>query len=277
MGYLVFERLFMATAQCIESFVVDKYTIEKNWVSYSSTNIIAICKVCHMPNARKCPFTFATTMVKTVTAVIALSVCHWFSTLALADEGNYGDRPALVSKARVVTGSAGESISKSNRVWTPRARHLYSKVQAWNCDESLLWVSNWDSAGTQVFLSGNGKDVIWVHDAPGREMRWMPDQPSKMLYVGNTYLGVWDVSTGQSTKLLDFPFLVEMGIGPYEGNLSRDGKWLVVTGIDTRNPDRRLRSSLINLETLSVKSSLLHPEDIALDWISVSASGRYIV
>jgi len=186
------------------------------------------------------------------------------------------NRPEMLNN-KLVTGVPGELIGDSTSRWSAFARHQYSKIQPWNCNESLLWVNNFDNQGTQVFLTGNGEEVVSVQISPGSELRWTKEHPDEMYYVSGHKFGRWNVRSGATTVLMEFTDLADLRIGPYEGNVSRDGRFLVLTGIDSRRSDSRLRSNLVDITTRQVVSTFLHSANSMLDWVSVSASGKYIV
>ncbi len=191
----------------------------------------------------------------------------------------YGGVPVLVGVESIASGLPGESIGNSDRIWSNNARHLYSKIQPWNCDESLLWLSNNDELATQVFLSGGGESVKLVRSAPGSEMRWIPGSRNLMLYVQDSTVGIWNVNNNKKTVIYRFETLGALVIGPYEGNISLDGQWVVFTGepLNIESSRTGLVSVLFNIPGARVHSSIQHPKNVIVDWISASASGRYIV
>lgn len=148
-------------------------------------------------------------------------------------------------------------------------------MQAWNCDASLLWLSNRGASPEIVFLDAASGRVRFQRDAPGSEIRWLPDDPDTMLFVDDDTLGLWNPIQDEVEIVERFPALGELGIGPWEGNLSISGGELVLTGTHRRNGARV--SLLYDRIERRVIARHRHPRDETLDWISVSASGRYIV
>jgi hypothetical protein len=85
-------------------------------------------------------------------------------------------------------------------------------------------------------------------------------------------IGYWNVRSDSANPLVSFDGYSEFRIGPWEGNLSFDGRLIVVDGKKGKNRvafaydfERRRKHRDLLLDHVNV------------DWVSISASGRYIV
>ena len=197
-------------------------------------------------------------------------------SIVLSNQLDHGSAP--VKRGRIVTGKPGSPIENTELVWSDVARHLYSKIQPWNCDESLLWLVNQDNQRTQIFYDGSGENIEFIRTAPGTELRWLPGSKYQMLFVNNNSVGIWHVNSNETDILTEFSSLSKLRIGPYEGNLSRDGRWVVLSGFTNDSLHTpKLRSLVYDIKNKRVHSSFEHVSRVAPDWISISASGRFIV
>ena len=148
-------------------------------------------------------------------------------------------------------------------------QHQYSKVQAWNSDMTYLWLG-WDR-----LLDGNTYQLIKTFDIHMMDGRWANTEPVIRYFGDKKYLKKINVETGEITVLHQFPdFNGECTIGPWEGNLSADDKYVVVTDMD-EGADFAYHAALLNLETNTVISSKYFPDKF--DWASITPWGDYIV
>lgn len=187
-----------------------------------------------------------------------------------------------------LTEKPGTRLGKTVAKWTDSARHAYSKIQPWNCDQSLLVLINRGASRELTFIeSPQPDDLTGRHDpgatgtvafaraVPGTEARWLPDDARRMLYVADDTVGLWQVDTDETEPLYRFDDLHGLQIGPWEGNLSNDGRRVVLSG--KRRPDDASVSVLFDRQAGKELARLVHPAERSVDWISVSASGRFIV
>jgi hypothetical protein len=181
--------------------------------------------------------------------------------------------PAFGTKVTRITGVPGTDIANIGGQWATVARHHYSKDAAWNCDQSLLYLARHQGRPNHLFLDGDTYQVRFARPgAPGTERRWHPQKPALMVYVQDNRIGRWNVREDTTQVLATFPGYSRFRIGPWEGNLSRDGKMVVVDG--NRGADRI--AFAYDLEKKRKYPDLLL-NDVRVDWVSISASGRHVV
>jgi len=181
--------------------------------------------------------------------------------------------PAFGTRVTRITGNPGVEIPKVDGKWAEVARHHYSKDAAWNCDQSLLLLSRHRGRPGRLFLDGNTYvSLFGRHRSPGAEIRWHPKRPDIMIYVKDNVIGYWDVRKNTTQIIATFPGYAEFKIGPHEGNLSHDGKLIVIDG--KRGQDRIAFA-------YDIGRKQKHPDlvlnDVMVDWVSISASGKFIV
>lgn len=201
------------------------------------------------------------------------------------------------SDSEVVTLDSGQNIGK----WGNRSRHVYSKIQAWNADQTLIYITNTDCpyqsmlcAGPGLFLDGNGwgdtykvkfsatRPLAHSNNGDGEE-RWHPTNPDLRIYTGRNLdannangvlvVGSWNVRTGAETVFREFPEYTRIQMGPWEGNLSNDGSWVAIVGTKS-NGQKAVFAYNMNSNT---KMPEIDISTITLDWASISPLGNYIV
>lgn len=186
--------------------------------------------------------------------------------------GSYVD-PVFKSKVTRITGDPGSDILNIDSKWDAVTRHIYSKNAVWNCDQSMIFLGRHYGFPSMLFLDGTTyKPLFGRNNHPGSEVRWHPQRPETMLFVKDNSVGYWDVRKDQTESVTNFQGYSEFHLGPWEGNLSLDGRFIVITG-------KKGQEAVAFAYDLQMKQK--HP-DLALtgikaDWASVSASGRYIV
>lgn len=196
-------------------------------------------------------------------------------TLPLAMPGyleSYMD-PAFGSKVTRITGKPGGDIPKAGGTWAEIARHRYSKVPAWNCDESLLLLGRHQGRPAALFMDGrNYQPLFGREESPGTEETWHPRKPDVMFFVKGNVLGEWNVRTDTPTTLAAFPGYTDLHFGPWEGNFSRDGGRVVLTGKRGGAP------VAFAYDLVKAKQWPDLPlKGIQVDWVSISPSGNYVV
>lgn len=181
--------------------------------------------------------------------------------------------PVFGAKVTRITGEPGTDIPNIKGKWSTIARHHYSKDAAWNCDQSILFLGRHHGHPNNLFLDGATYVPLFGRNAcPGTETRWHPKRPDTMVYVKGNVIGYWDVRRDKTEIIATFSGYSGFRIGPWEGNLSLDGRLIVVDG--EKGKDRV--AFAYNLEN-GVRYPDMGLNDVELDWISVSASGKYIV
>ncbi len=142
----------------------------------------------------------------------------------------------------------------------------YPKIQAWNADMSLI------SLSFGMFIL-DGKDYsIYKYFSSGlSERRWSNVDP-KIAYfcTGNQFKKI-NIETEEITTLHTFEGY-KTTIGPWEGNISADDKYVVITN---ESGSIAVEASLYDIELDSVISTKSFSSDI--DWVTITPSGNYIV
>jgi hypothetical protein len=183
--------------------------------------------------------------------------------------------PVFGTKITRITGDPGTAIS-SGGTWGSDVHHEYSKVQAWNADQSLLLIeTNHEGGSGPVFLDGHTYQPLFSRHYPGNEPRWHPTDPNIMVYAGGSEIGYWSPRTDTKTVLANLAGYTGLGIGPWEGNLSLDGSKMVANGVDPSGRTVFFAFDLVN----KIKSPdiLLSSIGSYLDWASISPNGDYVV
>ncbi len=181
---------------------------------------------------------------------------------------------AFGSKVTRVTGDPGRAIPGIDSVWDGVARHQYSKTAAWNSDQSLLLLSRHNGFPSFLFLDGSSyRPVFGRNNCPGSEVRWHPLRPDILVFVKNDTIGMWNVreDTTETVAVIDGGYSA-FHIGPWEGNLSKDGRFIVINGVK----DGTGIAFAYDLENGRKYPDIVF-DGMELDWASVSASGNYIV
>jgi len=144
-------------------------------------------------------------------------------------------------------------------------RHNYAKIAAWNCDGSLIHLT---SGNPDTILDGRTYASLGQHSVPG-EARWSNVDPDLIYGVrgdGGTTLMRYSVSRKSAEPIYAFGGTGQVYIGPYEGNLSADDRYVVCT-----------RDSHVWLVD-TVARKIVSESDIGGgDYVSVSPSGKYVV
>lgn len=180
--------------------------------------------------------------------------------------------PTFGSNVTRVTGDVGELIPNVDARWDAVARHGYSKEAAWNADQTLLLLRQHHGFPSMIFLNGQSYEPVFGRNlGPGSELRWHPREPDTMVYVKDHQIGKWYVREETTEVVATFDDYAELQIGPWEGNLSHDGKMI---GISAKKDGKRVGFAY-DLENGTKSSDLELP--VGTDWISVSASGKHLV
>jgi hypothetical protein len=179
--------------------------------------------------------------------------------------------PTFATEVVRVTGDPDDPISSLGIEWDELSRHGYSKRQPWNADESLLYIAS----RVGLILDGQTYAPIARLNAPVsmNESRWHPTRPHVRVYIADSSVGEWNVMDETAEVLGNFPGYDDLHMGPWEGNLSNDGNRVAVLGTA---PSGRQVAFGYDLST-ETKGPDIDLEGVAVDWVSISPLGGYVV
>lgn len=136
--------------------------------------------------------------------------------------------PVFKTKITRITGDPGTAIKNiSGAKWGDIARHHYNSDQAWNCNQTLIYL---DTPG--VCLDGeNYEPKFLVTGIPSdSDVRWHVTDPALLLYAAGSKLGTWNPKTGSKLTIKDFGSGYSgLKFGPWEGSPSEDGNMVVLS------------------------------------------------
>ncbi len=173
-----------------------------------------------------------------------------------------------------IVGDPDSIIPVIGGTWQPIARHGYSKRPVWNADESLIFLENHRGGRNPLFLDGETYEVISYGGASATEHRWHPADPHLMVLITDHAISSWNVMTNEINELFSLTGYRDFHLGPWEGNLSADGNWVGINAI--RSSDNKPVGFAVDLANRS-KYPDIDLSGINVDWISISAAGKYLV
>ena len=184
--------------------------------------------------------------------------------------------PVFLTRITRVTGDPGTAIPGGG-TWGTVVHHQYSKVQAWNADESLIFIPfNRDDGGSGgVFIDGTTYQPVFSARCPGGECRWYPTDPNRMVWARGNQIGDWFPRTGAVTTVATFSGYSNLLIGPHEGNLSLSGTMIVLSGRNSAGADVAFAYNLAN--NIKYSDVLVNNYGARLNWASISPAGDYLV
>jgi hypothetical protein len=181
--------------------------------------------------------------------------------------------PVFQSKVTRITGDPGTDIPNVNGKWDKVERHWYSKAAAWNCDQSLLVIASRHERPERLFLNGTSYEPLFGRDSAfGSDVRWHATEPNTVVGVKDNVLGLMDVKQDSTQVVATFEGYSKLRIGPGEGNLALDGRLIVLVG-------KKGKDSVAFTHDFQErkKGPDLTLNGIDIDWVSISASGKYMV
>ena len=194
-----------------------------------------------------------------------------------------------------VSGDAGSPATPVATVWGTDARQQYSRVQPWNATGTLLSIENRKGGATRspLLLDGTSYRPLSTpcDSFDNWDYRWHPDPAHANEQIAVNKAGselMWfDVVRCVKTRSWTLPFKADYGIGSGEGNVSSDGRYvviadrerMVVVDMDPRSPGapaypfRRI-GPVYTFPPCSLRTG--DPTFCPPGNISISPSGRYI-
>jgi len=174
--------------------------------------------------------------------------------------------------------------------WGTDARHVYSKQQPWNADETLITIENRGTGASPSPLILDGSTYQPKSppcgNYPSWDYRWHPSRAHAHEQVNVTSDGLelmwFDVASCTKTRSWTLPIPADYGIGSGEGNPSNDGRFVLIAGstqiyvvdMDPQPPFAPYPNRPIG-PPLDVSQCGL--ANCTIDWAGMSASGKYAV
>jgi len=182
--------------------------------------------------------------------------------------------PAFETKITRITGNY--STNQGDVIWGDVARHHYSKDQAWNADMSLLLIRNKSSlASDYLLLDASSYAFKFALDFSANERRWSPVDASLLFYTKGNKFYKYNVHSKEHTLIRKFSEYKDKKYAlslRREGNLAWDGTKIAFSS-KTKKGYEVYSYDIRN----DVKSSVLNVGKSKPKWISISASGKYVV
>lgn len=150
-------------------------------------------------------------------------------------------------------------------------RHRYSSAQAWNADQTLLMIAH--GCPGLCFLDGQTYQPVFQRRVSG-ECEWHPTDPGLMICVSESEIYAWAVRNDRRTKIYASTDHGKFRFGPGKGNLSKDGRRLVVRATNS--------AGALVAFAYDIEAAAKYP-DIELaslagrnTYCTIAPSGRYI-
>jgi len=146
--------------------------------------------------------------------------------------------------------------------------HGYSKTQAWNADMSKLFI------GFTNVLNADDYSLYKNIVFPGgyfNDARWSNTNPEIRFFCWEEDFYKINIETDEVTLLQNFSGYNLATIGPWEGNISADDKYVVITNEDGT------KASLYDIQLDVVLATKEFVGGVTFDWASITPWGNYIV
>ncbi len=146
--------------------------------------------------------------------------------------------------------------------------HQYAKIQAWNADMTKIAI------GFKNILNATDysleKQLTIPFSGGITDGRWSHIDPNKRFFCnGNKFYSI-TIDTEQVTELHTFSTLLDTKIGPWEGNISANDKYVVITN------QAGNRAILYDIE-LDQELATKDFTGAGFDWASITPWSNYIV
>ena len=143
--------------------------------------------------------------------------------------------PTFQSTVTRLGNNIGSSTTPLSGTWGSDARHVYSKQQPWNSDQTLITTEN-RSGGSPTPMILDGTTYAPRYAPCGNygpwDYRWHPSPAHSHEQINvnssGTELMWFDVTTCTKTRSWILPIAVDYGIGSGEGNPSNDGRFVAL-------------------------------------------------
>jgi len=240
------------------------------------------------PGINKAKLDLATSGVGPATCTIVTSTAP-MATSALAKPAYLSPvvEPDFKTKLTRISGDVGVAIPVVGGTWQNITYHNYSKDPVWSADMALMMLKTMSGAlgaGVYLILDGSTYQPLYSRNfgtfIPGGESRWHPTLAGVVIGIsGDGSVKHINVPANTATtKLAADGAFTSNSMGPFEGNPSYDGDRIVIQGTNAGNNVARVVSGLNGgsasvIQVINLTAVLTG----ALDWVSMSAGGGYVV
>jgi len=184
--------------------------------------------------------------------------------------------PLRVGQQAAVSGAASSAITGvPGGTWGSNVNNQYSCLDVWNADGTLMALLN-QGGGTPsvVFLHGRTFVPQNLPSFPSaNEFRWHPTDPDRAILAGGGSVTSLNVRTGAQSTIATVPGSGDLTFGGYTGNISDDGRWVIVS----RGHNPVTACWLLDLTTGATTSLGYVSDFVALDYATVSPLGTYVL
>lgn len=189
--------------------------------------------------------------------------------------------PDLGGQIVRITGDPGSAIGGGvSGTWPAISAHHYSKDQPWSADMRLIFLSRFSpslTAGQYLFLDAGTLRPVFARNVPGPEARWAPTKPDTMIYVTSSGgVGYWDVRKNTWSVRVPASGYSSASLGNNEGSPSYDGRYVAVLATSSAGKKVAYVVDLLS-NTKGADIDLTASGASSVDWVSMSASGLYVV
>ena len=190
--------------------------------------------------------------------------------------------PVFKTKITRITGDPGSAIRNiSGARWGDQARHHYSNDQAWNCDQSMIYLDTNAGSGAagagSLFLDGETYEPLFAakNTPSDPDIRWHATDPDLLSFVSGSKLGTWNPKTGEQKIIRNFGGeYSDMKFGPWEGSFSEDGDMVVISCQKNRDVTGFAYKISTDDKSPDISASSVGS---GMDSVRISSKGSYMI
>ena len=152
-----------------------------------------------------------------------------------AYQESYVDQTFGVTVTRI-SDDDGKPIAGTTGKWGKVNRHGYSTRQAWNCNQSKLFldtIKEGQASGGGVIVEGEPPYAplgLQAGVPSGGYYIWHPSDPDLTYYASGAVFGTWNPLTGVKKTIRTFSGYSSLAFGPGKGAFAADKDMIVLTG-----------------------------------------------
>jgi hypothetical protein len=193
--------------------------------------------------------------------------------------------PAFKTTITRISGDPGTPIGNGIAGnWPTLVYHNYPKDPVFTADQKLLvlkHMSGVPTPGAALFLDGDTYQPLFARGGPsgGGEWRLHPTIPDVAVYLNASgAVGHWNVRTNVSTvKVPAVAGFTSHELGPSEGGLSYDGRYIAAKAVRTADNHVVARVLDVDAGTTGPVIDMTAAGLVSLDFVSISALGGYVL